>query len=513
VFHFILYPPSNHYYFSFFMASRFVVHKTFVSQKVVLNKIQRFSLPLASTTCVHRVVPRTLVRNKTLSFATLMKRDTMSKQYSNKCDSSGAVDVSTQTMTSSKTTTAKQPVTNGEAYANEDKYCVEIEDGFMKIAMRPVSIPREKRGESLSKTTISSSPILTTVSNEQHNNTTNDSESRATTKIPDTVLQFQRQKRKNQAAKRASTPLPRSQLQIVYDDEHMVVVNKPSGVLTVPGINANPSMLSLLHEIYKEELDPEMKKEHMIVHRLDMDTSGIVVYAKSKQVLLKLQAIFRERDEVSKYYEAVVCGHLHQDIEKGSIDLPLQRDHRFPPFMRVATPKSEREAQEVVKDLQNAGWKKIVKKKAKPSQTLFEVIEREYRYCDVDGDGDNSADEIIECQEIKKRKKGDRYPVTRLRLTLKTGRTHQLRVHLASIGHPILGDPAYGIYGEASSNGGFEDDLMDELVPSRAPMDLQLALDGYVKEKGQVMCLHARELRIKHPETGTPMIFEKPPAF
>jgi tRNA pseudouridine32 synthase/23S rRNA pseudouridine746 synthase len=503
------------------MASRFVVPKT-LSQKV-LNKIQRFSLPLASTTCAERVVPITFVGNNTLLFTTILKRDTMANHFSNKCD--GAVDFSIQTTTTSTTT-------NGEAekgrsldkgddleltsnlpgnkfprtpYDDEDKYCVEIEDGFMKISMSPVSIPGGKGGE-----TISSSSTLktaennkTNVSNEQKNK---DRESPA--KIPDTVLQFQRQKRKNQAAKRASTPLPRSQLQIVYDDEHMVVVNKPSGVLTVPGINSNPSMLSLLHEIYKEELDPEMKKEHMIVHRLDMDTSGIVMYAKSKKVLLKLQALFRERDEVSKYYEAVVCGHLHPEVERGSIDLPLQRDHRFPPFMRVATPSSEREAQEVVKDLQNAGWKKIVKKKAKPSQTLFEVIGREYRYCD----GDDSADEIG-CQENKKRKKGDRYPVTRLRLTLKTGRTHQLRVHLSSIGHPILGDPAYGIYGEASSNGGFEDDLMDELVPKRAPMDLQLALDRYVKDKGQVMCLHARELRVQHPETGKPLIFEKPPAF
>ena len=496
------------------MASRFVVRKTLSQKVVVLNKVQRFFLSIASTTCVQRAMPRTLVLNNTLSFATLMKIDTMSNQYSNKCDSGCAVELSAQM------TTSKRPVTNVEVYADEDKYRVEIEDGFMKIAMRQVSIPGKKEGgESLSKTTISSSEVKTAeintaniISDEQHNtNTTNDRDSPATAKIPDTVLQFQRQKRKNQAAKRASTPLPRSQLQIVYDDEHMIVVNKPSGVLTVPGINANPSMLSLLYEIYKEELGPDMKKEHMIVHRLDMDTSGIVVYAKSKQVLLTLQAIFRERDQVSKYYEAVVCGHLHPEVETGSIDLPLQRDHRFPPFMRVATPKSEREAQEVVKDLQNAGWKKIVKKKAKPSQTLFEVIEREYRYCDADGD--DSTDEIIGCQETKKRKKGDRYPVTRLRLTLETGRTHQLRVHLASIGHPILGDPAYGIYGEASSNGGFEDDLMDELVPGRAPMNLQLALDGYVKEKGQVMCLHARELRIKHPETGTPMIFEKSPAF
>ena len=185
-----------------------------------------------------------------------------------------------------------------------------------------------------------------------------------------------------------------------------------------------------------------------------------------------------------------------------------QRDHRFPPFMRVATPRSEREAQEVVKDLKRAGWKKIVKKKPKPSQTLFEVIAREYRCCD-----DETSEDGTRGQDDASSKKDCRYPVTRLRLALKTGRTHQLRVHCASIGHPIFGDPAYGIYGEASANGGFEEAIMDELVSSRASIELQLVLNQYVKDKGQLMCLHARELRVLHPETGKPIVFEQPPAF
>ncbi|VEU44147.1 unnamed protein product [Pseudo-nitzschia multistriata] len=255
-------------------------------------------------------------------------------------------------------------------------------------------------------------------------------------------------------------------------------------------------------------MDPQMKPEHMIVHRLDMDTSGIVMYAKTKKALLSLQALFRERDGVMKYYEAVVCGHLNPDVERGSIDLPLQRDHRFPPFMRVATPKSEHEAQQVVKDLKNAGWKKIVKKKPKPSKTLFEVIEREYVYCD----GYAEVDENL-CGAKEKQREVKRYPVTRLKLTPITGRTHQLRVHCASIGHPILGDPAYGIYGEASANGGFEEDLMDELIRDRASINLQLSLNEYAKVKGQVMCLHARELHVKHPETRESLVFKHPPTF
>lgn len=155
---------------------------------------------------------------------------------------------------------------------------------------------------------------------------------------------------------------------------------------------------------------------------------------------------------------------------------------------------------------------KNLKKKAKPSTTLFEVIEREYRYKHSD-DGNAIVNENGLSQEDNIQQVGERYPVTRMRLTPITGRTHQLRVHCASIGHPILGDTTYGVYGEASSNGGFEDNLMDELIPERAHIDLQLSLDQYAKDKCQVMCLHARELRVIHPETGEPLVFEEAPNF
>lgn len=273
-------------------------------------------------------------------------------------------------------------------------------------------------------------------------------------------------------------------------------------------------MLTYLHEEYRNDLDEEMKREHMIVHRLDMDTSGIIIYAKTKLAMSNLQKSFRERD-VSKFYEALVCGHICPEVEKGSIDLPLQRDHRFPPFMRVATPQSEREAKEVVQDLNHAGWKKIIKKKPKPSQTLFEIVKREYVSVGVDidvgVDVDVNANNGIERQG--KRQKQERFPVTRIRLIPITGRTHQLRVHCAAIGHPILGDTTYGVYGEASPNGGFDADTMDEMMPGRASINLQLSLDQYAKDACQVMCLHARELRVKHPETQEGLTFERPPDF
>ena len=300
----------------------------------------------------------------------------------------------------------RQKSTTTISINEEDKYIVEIKNHFMKVSM-PISTQGQQRTESKVPSTDGG------IENEHTHQTT----------IPDSVLQFQRQLRKTQAAKRASTPLLRSQLQILYNDVSIVVVNKPSGVLTVPGVNSNPSMLTLLHNEFKNELDPKMKRDHMIIHRLDMDTSGIVIYAKSKKSMLHLQASFRDR-KCTKHYEALVCGHINPEVEKGCIDLPLQRDHRFPPFMRCATPKSEREAKETVKDLQHAGWKKIVKKNPKPSKTMFEVLKREY----ISGGGE----------------------VTRIRLTPETGRTHQLRVHCASIGHPILGDPTYGVYGEVS---------------------------------------------------------------
>lgn len=205
----------------------------------------------------------------------------------------------------------------------------------------------------------------------------------------------------------------------------------------------------------------------------------------------ELQKSFRER-HVDKKYEALVCGHLPLDIESGSIDLPLQRDHRHPPFQRVATPESEKQAKLVVKDLNHAGWKKIVKKNAKQSQTLFRVLGREFV-----------------CSEEQKKN----LPVTRLELTPVTGRTHQLRVHCSAMGYPILGDPAYGVMGEASPNGGFDHETLGKMMPSRTSIQLQLDLEGYVKETNRCMCLHARKLCLNHPISGEEMKFEHPPSF
>jgi 23S rRNA-/tRNA-specific pseudouridylate synthase len=344
----------------------------------------------------------------------------------------------------------------------------------------------------------------TTISNSNKNDTVDvasdkqlDDTQRA--QVPESVLQYERQLRKQKAAKRASAPLSPSQLDIIYNDEHIIVVNKPSGVLSVPGINSNPSMLTLLYEHLQDELDKNMLKEHMIIHRLDMDTSGIVIYAKSKECMSILQNAFRER-QVDKVYEALLCGHLDPSMNKIKIDLPLQRDHAFPPFMRIATQKSEEDARKVVKDLNTNGFKKLIKKNAKPSVTLLEVIDREYIHI-------NQINDTNEIDQITK------VPVTRVKLEPVTGRTHQLRVHCAALGHPIVGDPAYSLLGEANTNGGLTKDAIEKVIPNTSSIELQMDIENWVKVNDKCMCLHARSLRLEHPVTKKEMLFSKRPDF
>jgi tRNA pseudouridine32 synthase / 23S rRNA pseudouridine746 synthase len=222
---------------------------------------------------------------------------------------------------------------------------------------------------------------------------------------PSSVLLYESQLRKAQHAKKVGTMLSSNDLHVVHVDEYLVVVNKPPGVLTVPGINCNPSLLDLVYEQYGNGTgDPTS----MIVHRLDMDTSGLVIFARTPDMTKKLHAQFRER-KVTKEYECLVMGHLplhEQGTTRNAsltIDLPLQRDHEHPPFMRVSTPQSEQAAIAAVQHLQKHGWKKLVRKRPKPSQTAVTVVEQGIR---------NGA-----------------LPWTRLRLVPITGRTHQLRVH------------------------------------------------------------------------------------
>ncbi|HHL2499097.1 TPA: bifunctional tRNA pseudouridine(32) synthase/23S rRNA pseudouridine(746) synthase RluA [Yersinia enterocolitica] len=204
---------------------------------------------------------------------------------------------------------------------------------------------------------------------------------------------------------------------VLYQDEHIMVVNKASGLLSVPG-RAPENKDSVMTRIQADFPTAES------VHRLDMATSGVIVVALTKAAERELKRQFRER-EPKKSYVARVWGHLAQD--EGLIDLPL------------------------ICDWPNRPKQKVCYETGKSSQTLYQVLSR-----DADGS-------------------------TRVKLSPITGRSHQLRVHMLAIGHPILGD---GFYAHPEA-----------------------------KAMASRLQLHAQELCITHPEFGTVMHFKCEPEF
>lgn len=175
-------------------------------------------------------------------------------------------------------------------------------------------------------------------------------------------------------------------LTVLYEDDHLLVVDKPSGLLTVPG--KAPHLADCLAARAAEHVSGAR-----IVHRLDMDTSGLVILAKTARAQGHLGKQF-ERRHVKKTYVARVYGM--PDRTSGAIDLPLRCDWENRPRQMVDHSQGKR------------------------ALTRWRLMEREFG-------------------------------AARLALRPVTGRSHQLRVHLNAIGHPILGDPFYGH--EASQNG------------------------------------------------------------
>ncbi|MBW8076627.1 MAG: RNA pseudouridine synthase [Gallionella sp.] len=170
-------------------------------------------------------------------------------------------------------------------------------------------------------------------------------------------------------------------LDLVYRDEGLLVLNKPAGLLAVPGRGTDKSD-SLATRVQAEFPDA------LVVHRLDMATSGLMLFARGAQMQRQLSAMFRERG-VEKRYVAVVAGELEHTT--GEIALPLGSDW----------PNRPRQKVDMVE--------------GKPSLTRYRLLAYD--------SGTHTS---------------------RVELEPVTGRTHQLRVHLTTLGHPILGDALYG---------------------------------------------------------------------
>lgn len=263
---------------------------------------------------------------------------------------------------------------------------------------------------------------------------------------------------------------------VVFEDDDIIVVDKPSGVLTVAGKEDNPNLAKAVYDIVKADLPTE---DHMVVHRLGMDTSGLIVLAKTKQAVRKMNEVFRSR-KVERQYEALVAGHVQKD--EGLISLPIMRDYEFPPYVRISTDDHQR----ALLDLKPEVVGKKILEAPKESITKYEVVSRE----EIDGN-----------------------PVTRVKLISISGRYHQLNVHLAAFGHPIVGDAVYGIEGDAASNGGLRDDELDVLAPNpnRACSPLQATIASVAKDKPA--CVHAKYLKFRHPITGEALDFKTESPF
>ena len=216
-------------------------------------------------------------------------------------------------------------------------------------------------------------------------------------------------------------------LDIVYEDEDVVVVNKPRGMVVHPAPGHPDATLvnALMYHCGDSLSGIGGEKRPGIVHRIDKDTSGLLIAAKNDTAHLHLSAQLSDRS-LSRVYEAVVRGNFRED--SGTVDAPIGR-HPTDRKKMAVTDKNSRAA-----------------------VTHWEVIARYRGY-------------------------------THIRCRLETGRTHQIRVHMAHIGHPLLGDQ---VYGAPSPDKGLE---------------------------GQ--CLHARELKFIHPRSGEPVHIktELPPYF
>ena len=217
-------------------------------------------------------------------------------------------------------------------------------------------------------------------------------------------------------------------LDIVYEDEHIMVINKQAGLVVHPGAGNHDGTLmnALLHHCPSIETVPRAG----IVHRLDKDTTGLMVVAKTIEAQTHLVAAIQARD-FTREYEAIVMGTL---TAGGTVDQPIGRHETKRTHMAVV-------------------------RNGRPSVTHYRVAEKFRSH-------------------------------TRLRLRLETGRTHQIRVHMADLGHELVGDPAYG--GRPR-------------LPKAASPEFVEILKGFKRQ-----ALHAVRLELAHPITCEIMSWTAP---
>lgn len=178
------------------------------------------------------------------------------------------------------------------------------------------------------------------------------------------------------------------EIEILYQDEYIVLINKPSGLLSLSG--KNPKNLDSVHHRLAK-----IYPGCTLVHRLDFGTSGVMVIAQNKKINAELCQQFSQR-KVTKVYSALLCGHL--ETNQGTIDAAITKYPEQFPLMSINDTEG------------------------KPARTKYQVIERFFS---------KQTNEVL-------------LPITRVRLIPETGRTHQLRIHCQHLGFPILGCDLYG---------------------------------------------------------------------
>jgi tRNA pseudouridine32 synthase/23S rRNA pseudouridine746 synthase len=214
--------------------------------------------------------------------------------------------------------------------------------------------------------------------------------------------------------------VPPPSLDLIYQDDALIVADKPAGLLAVPGRGADKQDC-LASRVQAEFPDA------LIVHRLDMATSGLLLFARGAEMQRRLSHLFRER-EVQKRYVAVVSGRL--ELLSGEIDLPLIRDWPNRPRQKV----DHESGKPSLTRYRVLGYEKTVR--ADPSTGL-----RTKGFVEARSASDHSPFDKLRANGFA--------DTTRVELEPVTGRTHQLRVHMAAIGHPIMGDALYGAEGRA----------------------------------------------------------------